>query len=260
MAVEEAAEQDGGPRIFERLDRWFSESLDRAIEGAREVTVLFSGGVDSALVATALRGRIPITLFAWGLVGSRDLETAGSSARLLGLPVTRTLCDLARFERLAHEIAPKIPELPEPSRSVQLAMAMAVREAVGDPLVTGQGADELFGGYAHFRGLSREAAGARRQADLRRLLEVDWPLSRRIADGFGRSVRSPFLEEPFLSNAASVPLSAVPPNGPTKPLLRAWAVRRGIPREIAERPKLAMQYGTGVARARRRGDRPTAPP
>ena len=78
----------------------------------------------------------------------------------------------------------------------------ASSRARSDPSFWGQGADELFFGYAHFRRLTLEEAQARQRLDLARLLDFEWPRAQRIAESLGHDLRSPFLDS-ALRNAVA---------------------------------------------------------
>jgi asparagine synthase (glutamine-hydrolysing) len=253
----------GIAEVFAELDARFNRALDRVSDGAAPMTLLYSGGVDSTLVALALRGRGPFEALVVGTGHGGDTGRARAAGELVGLRVREVRVGDPDVARVLAQERPLLDGLREPARSVQVAMALAV-EASGTPRVlTGQGADELFGGYAHFRGLRTEALEARRAEDLDRLIGTDWPLSRGIAARRGHDLRSPFLDEEFVRYAKTLPLAPVGSDGLTKPLLRQWAVHRGVPRVIALEPKHAMQYGSGVAamvrRVARSGDIPVTP-
>jgi len=70
---------------------------------------------------------------------------------------------------------------------------------------------------------------------------------------------APFLDPVFVAAATAVPIESRLPTPGAKSLWRAWARSRGLPAAIAERPKRALQYGTGVERwLRRRAARPVS--
>ncbi|HYK93992.1 MAG TPA: asparagine synthase-related protein, partial [Thermoplasmata archaeon] len=126
-------------------------------------------------------------------------------------------------------------------------------------LVTGQGADELFHGYAHFRGLSLADRLSRASADLERLTEHEWPRFQRMSAGAGRQIVAPYLDDEFVRavqrEASSI---AVASEGEPKRTLRELARHLGVPAELAARPKKAMQYGSGIGRLVREFDRAAA--
>jgi asparagine synthase (glutamine-hydrolysing) len=242
---------------FRALDAAFDRALDAALEGVAHASVLFSGGIDSALVAEGAARRCEIELVVIAAPGGRDPIAAEESARLLGLPL-RIVPISARDLELVGAAPEGWPRtLHEPARSVQMALRLAAGSTTYARVLTGQGADELFGGYAHFRGLPEAQAEGRRRLDLERLTSVDWPLSCRIAQGIGRDLRSPFLDAAFLRAARSLPIPPTPRSGPTKLFLRRWALHRGLPAPICDRPKRALQYGSGVARLVRGRPSPT---
>jgi asparagine synthase (glutamine-hydrolysing) len=148
-------------------------------------------------------------------------------------------------------------------RSLRLAIAIAIERAPDPTLLCGQGADELFLGYAHFRGLDPGAAEQRAAEDLQRLVNEDWPATQALAVRLGRRIEAPFLHPSFLDAANAIPLERRMPTESTKAFWRRWVVRRGLPEELAARPKKAIQYGSGVDRWLRTmvsGRRPGSPP
>ncbi len=113
-------------------------------------------------------------------------------------------------------------------------------------LVCGQGADELFLGYAHYRNLSAEDAEQRSLEDMTRLREDDWPRTARLAEVVGKSIVAPYLSPSFEEAVRRVPIDLRLPGAHPKQFLREWAMSRGLPPQLAGRPKKALQYGSGV--------------
>lgn len=235
------------------------EAFDRAsacsIGDASEVTVLFSGGIDSLLVAEAAKRICPVQLETIGVVGTPEVELARRAAEYLALPwslhpVTPAAIR-ALWDRLPSEWLP--PR--EPERSVATAVGLAIASSRRSRLLCGQGADELFLGYAHFRGLSAEAARARSEADWQRLAEAEWPRALAASAVFGRTLASPYLDPEFVQLVRRLPTRAHLPSAESKPVLRALAATRGLSGEWLRSPKRAIQYGSGVQRLVRELDR-----
>jgi asparagine synthase (glutamine-hydrolysing) len=215
-------------------------------------SVLFSGGVDSGLLAWELRSRPGLSLSTIGFPGSPDLLPAEAAARELGVRwVPHRLTD-EEVHSMAEKISGQTRDLGPTARSVEVAFALAVQSAPPGVVVCGQGADELFFGYAHFRGLDGPATAARGAADLAYLLTEAWPRAARIAASLGRAVVAPYLEPGFLDVVQGIPVDDRRAGPSPKQLFRAYARRRGVPESIASRPKKALQYGTGVDRQLRR--------
>jgi asparagine synthase (glutamine-hydrolysing) len=238
----------GDETLFDALDVAFTRSIAGSRVSATTPVVLFSGGVDSGLLAWELRRQPGLQLSTVGTAGSRDLAAAKEGAAIVGVPwvpVEVNRCDVRSIvERTRSLLSDSGPT----SRSVQTAFALAVERAPAGDLLCGQGADELFLGYAHFQNLSPTAASERSTTDLDRLLRHDWPLSQRIARELGRSVVAPYLEAGFIEAAQSVPIERRLPRPTPKDFFRRWASRRGLPAAIADRPKRALQFGSGIDR------------
>ncbi len=239
-APDRPAESGFGPAFLAALS-----GLPDEPEG---VTVLFSGGLDSSLIAWELRQRPRTVLWSIGREGSPDLAAAGSAALAMGLPWQHAPIGLADVEAVLHRFAAELEGAEGPSFDVAVALALALDRAPTAVVVAGQGADELFLGYAHFRGLSEEGVTQRADTDLRRLTETEWPRTERIAARAGRRVFAPFLAPGVQRAVRSIPIAERLPGAAPKRWLREWAIARGLPHEIASRPKRAIQYGSQVQR------------
>ncbi|MCI4337028.1 MAG: asparagine synthase C-terminal domain-containing protein [Thermoplasmata archaeon] len=223
--------------------------------GDAPVSLLYSGGVDSSLVAHLIRTRGPL-LVVVGTPGASDLDAAADGAARLGLPLRSRTLRVEEVVELRDRWQDELADLVEPARSVSLALAAALDSAPPGRVLCGQGADELFHGYAHFQGARGEAATQLAAKDWGRLVEEDWPRARRMASANHQDLRSPFLDAEFVQAVATIPSEEHVGGGEErKPILRAIARTLGLPAELADRPKKALQYGSGIAHQLRILDR-----
>ncbi len=169
--------------------------------GGALVCILYSGGVDSGVIAWELRDRPETRLFTVGRSGSADLSTAEATAPLIGLPWSGHTVQLSDLRAVEAEVSRETDPLSPTARSVLLALAIAIRFAPPGELLCGQGVDELFLGYAHFAGLDPSGAESRSWEDLERLLADDWPRTQRIAHLLGRRIHAPFLDPRLVAAA-----------------------------------------------------------
>jgi asparagine synthase (glutamine-hydrolysing) len=204
------------------------------------VTAL-SGGVDSSLVA-ALAQRECVAV---GLAGSHDLVRARHAAGLLGLHCTEVGITPAEIETALPEVISAIPKKDPVNTGIALTMYFVARWA-GEHgyrrILAGQGADELFGGYARYLtspnlddDLARDIAG----------LEFQAVRDQAVAALFGTYLSMPYLDIRVVRAARAIPACEKVRDGQRKIPLREIAARH-IPQELAGYEKKAMQYGSGV--------------
>ena len=127
-------------------------ALDAAIDIAiklrsDEGVVALSGGVDSSLVA-ALAGRECVAV---GLADSHDLRQAQHAAALLGRSCTSVTITPNEIEAAVPTVLGAIPKKDPVNLGIALTQFFIARWAGQhgyQRIITGQGADELFGGYS----------------------------------------------------------------------------------------------------------------
>jgi asparagine synthase (glutamine-hydrolysing) len=204
------------------------------------VTAL-SGGVDSSLVAK-LAGRECVAV---GLRDSHDLRHAKYAAGLLGLSCTFVEITPPEIEAALPLVVAVIPKKDPVSTGIALTQYFIARWA-GEHghrrVITGQGADELFGGYQRYQrtatladDLARDIAGLEEQA----------ARDQSVAALFGAYLSMPYLDMRVVRAALAIPAHGKVHAGRQKIPLRMVAERH-IPAELAWYGKKAMQYGSGV--------------
>ncbi|MDD5317622.1 MAG: asparagine synthase C-terminal domain-containing protein [Candidatus ainarchaeum sp.] len=227
-------------------------AVSDSVRGKRAAGVLFSGGLDSSVLAFLAGECNPATLlYAAGVKGSEDLAEAGAVARLLGMELREVVlgdADLARLFREAGEITGE-------KNVMKLELALALLALCGKAkadgvktLLSGSGAEELFLGYAYHlaeknRGGDLEAL---RKSELAGLRGKDLSRGEKVAERCGVTLLLPFLDARVVSSALSVPAQRNFGRGENKLVLRDAARRLGVPEKACSRPKRAMQYGSGV--------------
>lgn len=206
------------------------------------VTAL-SGGVDSTLVAH-LAGRECVAV---GLEGSHDLRQARHAATTLNLT-----CTLVEIPRPAIEEAlPLVIETIPRKDPVNIGIALTqyfITKWAGEHgyhrIITGQAADEIFGGYSRYletktleEDLKRDFAGLEQQAER----------DQSIAALHNTYLSMPYLDMRVVCAARKIPASEKVQGKLRKVPLRTVA-ERFIGPELAWYDKKAMQYGSGIAK------------
>jgi asparagine synthase (glutamine-hydrolysing) len=210
--------------------------------------VLYSGGLDSSLVAKLLGEEGNTSLRTVGLAGAPDLAAGQAGAERLHLPWTGIVLDPSDLEVAWAGWGRDLQVMAEPRRSVLFALGAAFASCAGRTVWLGQGADELFGGYAHFAGLGAVESAARAARDLDQLCGHDWPATVALARLHSVRVEAPFLDPEFIAVVERIPTQDRFPSAARKELLRRAARVIGLSAALCDRPKKAMQYGSGVHR------------
>lgn len=241
--------------VFDALRDTVIRAVERSLDAAVPVGVLLSGGVDSSIV-TAVAAKLAadrgmtIPTFAVGMKDSGDLRAAQLVAEHAGTDhhelsytaedaidlVPQIIAELESFDpTLVHSAVPHHMVSELAARQVKVVLA-------------GEGADELFAGYAHY---GQHKTGAALHEDLLSTIEgmhigglqrVD-----RVAGAHGLEPRVPFLDLDVVELAL-----ALPPEwkltGPDRPA--KWMLRRAfdgwLPDEVLWRRKEQFGEGTGM--------------
>jgi asparagine synthase (glutamine-hydrolysing) len=240
-----------------RLDTVLQHAVWAALDHGCHPAVLYSAGLDSALIARICQelGHTPL-LLALGTSGSRDREFVERSTPYLGLPTEFITVD-------EHDIARALPAVDELLRAagvpvdimhrslgvgMYLACEDAGRRGIG-LLLSGQGADALFAGFQKYQRVPLDELPAVLERDVENAVRRDFVRDRAIARSFSVEFAAPFLDPGVVEVALSVPPELKLGPAGNKLVLRGLAEKRGLPDFIAQRPKKAMQYSTGIEKA-----------
>ncbi len=211
--------------------------------------VLFSGGIDSLLLAKISEQEGDTVCITAGLKGCKDLARAQRASSNLSSPLETV--EIAPG-RIPKEVA-FISEVMRAENALNVSIALPLLHASTKAhelgihtAICGQGADELFGGYKRY--LSDPAP---EQSMLRDLLQ----LHARGLETCTLAVRSagvelflPYLDEDVVRLALSLPLEMKIRNGQRKVLLRDAGLELGLAEGDVFAEKCAIQYGSGVSR------------
>ena len=242
----------------DKIDKLLRLSLVKRVDGLREVGVIFSGGVDSSYLALLLREmseNIPlkITLYAVGVEGSKDVEAAIKASKSLNLPLE--ICEVTEdmiresLPRVVHAIGDDNLMKVGVGLTTYFATKMVARDGI-KVAISGQGADELFGGYKRYlKSFIDETLNFELRQDISNMYHVN--LERDDACSMLNSVelRLPFLDEKLVELVLNIPDNkkiVSMHDDMRKSFLRKLAFEEGLDYDIAYRPKKAAQYGTGI--------------
>ena len=216
-----------------------------------KIAIAFSGGLDSTVIAKIASEEAAPTLYTVGLKDCKDFAASESAADLLKLP-------LKRIEITEKDIAEAVPFLAQVIAndnrliiSYELPLWFVCKNCKEKTVLTGQGADELFGGYAKYGKLKGSELATELKTDAQDLKENGIILDNAIAMKFGKELITPFLDSAVFEFAMGLPLERKMSDGGNKLILRDVARLLSLG-EVADRKKRAAQYGSGIAKAMRK--------
>jgi asparagine synthase (glutamine-hydrolysing) len=249
---------DDAPRDAEAWADAFLAALDEAVRQRLmadvPVGVFLSGGLDSTLIAALMRRYVPeLHSFAVGLPGSSDLDRAREVAAELGTIHHEVAIGESELIEVLDDVIWHLeswdPDLVRSALPCWFVARSAARTV--KVVLTGEGADELFAGYAYHRDYHGSALHDELRRSIRNLHHINLQRVDRMTMAHGLEARVPFLDTRVTALALDIPPHLKLARGYHKYLLRR-AAARVLPPEVAWRAKEQFDHGSGSATALRR--------
>lgn len=238
--------------LIDQLEDILSRAVQKRLMADVPVGVFLSGGLDSSLIAALARKYVPGELhsFAVGVKGSEDLYYSRKVARHIG-----TIHHV--FEYTDEDVIKALPQVIYYLESFDPAL---VRSAIPTYFVSrlaskfvkvvlsGEGADELFGGYEYLKNREVEAINEELLKLTHALHNTNLQRVDRMTMANSIEGRVPFLDVEVINFAFSLKedLKLSPVKRTEKWILRKVA-ERYLPEEVVWRKKQKFAHGTGTS-------------
>jgi asparagine synthase (glutamine-hydrolysing) len=232
-------------------------SIKKRSQDLSRIGIIFSGGIDSVLIAKITKELVPhVTCYTSGIAGSDDIKFSKLIADELDLDLKINELDVKDIENMLPNILNIIETNNSTQAEVSIPIFGALNLAAKDGLrvvFTGQGADELFGGYPwYFKIVSKYGYSKLKEymiQDLLLLYKETLEREDKLAMANSIEMREPFLDSDVVKTATSINMNLNIFNNNDifgKRVHRELAIRVGIPKDIAYREKQAAQHGAGI--------------
>jgi asparagine synthase (glutamine-hydrolysing) len=246
-----------------KLQTLLELSTKERAHGLSEVAVAFSGGLDSSLIAwLAEKAGAEVHLIHVSLENQPETKQAEQAASSLDMPFHKYLYAEGDVEQTLTKVLLAIEDHNPVMACIGVPMFWTAERAAElgfKVLFTGQGADEYFGGYRRYLNLyKRFGEDTTEKAlahDILTMHEKNFERDSKICTFNNLELRLPFASYPIAEFALNLPLRfkiESPNDSLRKAVLRKAAEKFGLPPPIVNKPKKAVQYATGVAKAVRR--------
>jgi asparagine synthase (glutamine-hydrolysing) len=245
----------------------------RVHQSERPVGFLLSGGFDSSLVLSVALDLFPglrkVGVDAFTIGFHENAPDVKSAALMVDWLRAKYGNECIRWHKHILPIEEGIKAIPQVVRCLETYDTTTIRASVPMYLISryiametkvrvilsGEGSDELFGGYLYFKFAPNEL---QRKAEIIKLLDrlylYDCLRADRTTADWGLEIRTPFLDEEFTTCALNyyegVPPSDIPPSQNTKALIRYVVDKqpvRYLPDEILHGKKEAFSDAVGLS-------------
>jgi asparagine synthase (glutamine-hydrolysing) len=233
--------------MIEQILSEVRQQLQTSMKRNRAESILLSGGIDSGVLAYLCpqAKALSVTLEGQG----EDLKYTSVLAKDLNLDrqvitisVQEALSDIRTVITILESFDPALPN--------DLVVYFGMKEAMGQGLrsiMTGDGGDELFGGYPYMQEIEDLEGYIKR---ISRSLNFS---SNRIGEHFGLEVKQPYLDENVIDFALTVP-GEFKIREEAGQVWGKWILRKAfepfLPTEFIWQEKRPLEKGSGMTKLR----------
>ena len=224
------------------------QGVERRVNADAEVACLISGGIDSSLILALAKEANPnITAFtAVFNPDSTDLKSARKLCNEIEVPLVEVPVTV---DRAAIQVALETIEISSKAQIEIAALCIPLAQRIASEgfkaCLSGEAADELFGGYGNFciAASKTDDVVPLRIEQLRKMSRGNFIRCNKSFMAAGVECRLPFMEQKLVEQSVQASKSESPLG---KKLLKE-AAKATLPAWVIKRPKDTFQGGSGVS-------------
>lgn len=228
-------------------EKLIRESIKNRVYSEKKVGILVSGGVDSSLIAKLSEEYNDNICFY--NISTNKIDTDKQFAMKLQSSLKHKIKFITVKERGAIDAIPEVVKIIETGDPVKVAIALPfyflAKEMQKDKVrvvLIGNGADSMFCGFSRF--IAEYSPTKDTISRLRKLYDTDCYRDDTIFMNFNIEARFPYLDKALAEYVINLPDKYKIDNTRRKIILRDIASKY-MSEELSERPKKAIQYGSG---------------
>ena len=235
---------------MEEISKKLYNFLKEACDLCKADTISLSGGLDSTILTYYLKEKKPkaIAIISRDFP-SNDLTFCQLASKQFDVPLTINNVDTVEMLESIKGTISILKNFNDIEIRNNIVMYLAIkwaRDNGSNGIITGDGADELFAGYAFLLTKLPDEL----EKEIKRICSIMHFPTQKIGKALGVAVESPYLDEKVIELARNIPvnLKVKTENGKK---FGKWILRKTfekkIPIQIAWREKSAMQDGAGTS-------------
>lgn len=232
---------------FENLENAIVSAVRKNVAG-KDIGVAFSGGLDSGLSSAIAKAYAKsVTLYTCGTQHSYDVVNARKLAEQLDLPWVHVPLTKGNVEIRIRDMIAATGTSDPFTVSYELQLYCVCLNCKQNIVLTGQGADEYFGGCAKFVNQSDNAYEILSEAAVERLHSVSIPCEKHMARHFGKELVYAYIDDGIISETKNIDPEFLKPKDmdSRKKVLKEIAIHLEYP-YLANMKKKSSQYGSGT--------------
>lgn len=240
------------------------KSIKKLARDKKEVSMAFSGGLDSSVLAKLLVDLgYKVRGYVAGTRNSQDIRQAEKAAGEIGIELVKIeLCekDIEDAIGIQGKILEKVYDSIDNDKKINndnltcnaipisfnLPLFFVAKNSGEKEIFVSQGPDEMLGGYKRIERMNKENAVEEMKMNTCDFLEMGIRQNLETARYFGKEFIMPYLDKTIVDFCLNLPYEMRVHEGKRKYILRKLALKLGISKELAFNEKKASQYGSGI--------------